>query len=171
MRIADSYNPSALLQQQAGLGADAAAQAKANAQRIAQKNETQETPEASKNERQTFDLPLIENMNDEEYEAFMRATQGMSDTDAQRAAQRLQLIAAAYEQSQRLINGGGMIAALSGQEQPSLLGDLSRGDVRTAINEGADVLRRMGQDDQIQSVRLMERLAMALTQKGLNLQG
>lgn len=170
MRVADSYNPNALLQQQAGLGAEAAAQAKSGAQKIAQKNETAEAAQ-SPDKRHTFDLPLLENMNDEEYEAFLRATQGMSDTDAQRAAQRLQLIAAAYEQSQRLINGGGMIAALSGQEQPSLLGDLSRGDVRAAINEGADVLRRMGQSDQAQSVRLMERLAMALTQKGLNLQG
>lgn len=170
MRIADSFNPSALLQQQAGLGAEAAAQAKAGANRQAQKNELIEESQKTA-DRQTFELPLIENMDDAEYEAFLRATQGMSDTQAERAAQKLQLVASAYQESQRLIQGGGLVAALNGQQPPSLLGDLSRGDVRTAINEGADVLRRMGQDDQIQTVRLMERLVMALTQKGLNLQG
>ena len=108
-------------------------------------------------------------MSDEEYAAFLRATQGMDEAAQVQAAEGLNLLASTYQNAQQVISGG-LLAALGG-DQSDLLQDLAKGDLRAAINQGADVLGRMNQNDQIRLVQLMERMAMALTQTGLNLQG
>lgn len=125
---------------------------------------------ATSEDRETFGLALLENMSDDEYDAFLRATKGMDSTKVERAGQTLQLVASAYENSQRLINGG-LLAALNSEEPPSLMSDLKSLNVQKAINEGIEVLKQMNENDQRQSVRVLERMAMALTQSGLNLQG
>lgn len=121
-------------------------------------------------ERTTYGLDILENMADEEYDAFLRATRGMDSTKVERSAQTLQLIAAAYQNTQNLITSG-LASTLNGEEFPSLMNDLKSLDVRKAIDEGISVLKQMSENDQRQSVRLLERMAMALTQSGLNIHG
>lgn len=116
-------------------------------------------------------LPLLEGMSDDEYDAFVRATKGLDETKIERAGQTLQLVASAYQNAQQIMSGGALLAALNGQEPPSLLADLKSLNVQKAINEGIDVLKRMNETDQRESVRTLERMAMALTQRGLSLQG
>lgn len=123
----------------------------------------------AKEERTTYGVPLITKMSDEEYSAFLRATKGLDEKQIERSAQTLQLIASVYQNTQNLINGGGMISALTGDQ--ALMNDLRSLNVQKAINEGISVLKNMNENDQRQSVRLLERMAMALTQSGLNLHG
>ena len=51
-------------------------------------------------ERQTFGLEILEKMSDEEYEAFERASAGMSDVEKMAAAQALYVFTDFYKQYQ-----------------------------------------------------------------------
>jgi hypothetical protein len=165
MQVSDSIRTANLLQQQSQQAKSAAPNPAENARSQSVENQSTQNPD-----RETFDIPALENMSDEEYEAFVRATKGMSETETVQAAEGLNLIASAYEASQRAINGG-LLRALNGDEQPGLMADLAKGDLKAAIDQGSEVLNQMKEGDQVRLARLMERMAMALTQTGLNLQG
>ncbi len=166
MQINDQMNTAALAQQTNRQAKEAASLP--GATQAASPQSLQET--APTQQRDTFEIPILEQMSDEEYTAFLRATRGMSEAQTVQAAEGLNLIAESYKATQQVINGG-LLSAMQSDEPSDLLADLAQGDLKAAIDQGAGVLGQMQEGDQVRLARLMERMAMALTQTGLNLQG
>lgn len=123
---------------------------------------TSETTTEADKERETYELDTLANMSDEEYEAFTRATANMSEKDKIQAAQSLHLVAKSFEQAQKLIFGGGMLAAMNGDDSyfknnPDML------------NKGIETLSQMSGGDGKAMASFLGRYKGALSSASLNL--
>lgn len=104
---------------------------------------TKDTTASTELPRETYGLDTIERMTDEEYAAFQRATSNMSPNEKIQAAQSLHLVAKSFEEAQKMLSGGGMVAALSGESEDSGYFK-SNPDM---IDKGISVLRQMSSGD------------------------
>ncbi len=69
----------------------------------------------TQNARETYGLDTLARMTDEEYAAFQRATANMSPNEKIQAAQSLHLVAKSFEEAQKMLSGGGMLAAMNSE--------------------------------------------------------
>ncbi len=141
----------------------------------AQTNETlstAKTSKTSKNEtntqsastadanRETYGLDTIARMTDEEYAAFQRATANMSPNEKIQAAQSLHLVAKSFEEAQKMLSGGGMVAAMNSENDGYFK---SNPDM---IDKGIGVLSQMSNQDGKAMANFLGRYKGALSSSG-----
>lgn len=115
--------------------------------------------------RETYGLSTLEQMTDEEYAAFARATAKMSPNEKIQAAQSLHLVAKSFEQAQQMINGGGLVAAMSGNSTDSGYFK-SNPDM---LDKGISVLKEMSSGEGRSMASFLTRYKGALAGGGLNI--
>lgn len=125
-------------------------------------DETQKQSDQLTSKRETYGLATLENMSDEEYAAFERATANMSPTEKMRAAQSLHLVAKSYQQAQSNINGGGLVNYMNGNT------DFFTQNTNV-LEEGIRVLNQMNDGSSKAMSNFLMRYKGALASNGLNL--
>lgn len=115
--------------------------------------------------RETYGLSTLEQMTDEEYAAFTRATAKMSPNEKIQAAQSLHLIAKSFEQAQQMINGGGLVQAMSGNASDTGYFK-SNPDM---LDKGISVLKEMSSGEGRSMASFLIRYKGALAGGGLNI--
>jgi hypothetical protein len=113
--------------------------------------------------RETYGLDTIKRMTDQEYAAFQRATANMSPNEKIQAAQSLHLVAKSFEEAQKMLSGGGMLAAMNGTDEGYFK---SNPDM---IDKGISVLRQMSSGEGKSMASFLTSYKGALSSNGLNL--
>ena len=126
---------------------------------------TKTTTDSTTTYRETYGLSTLEQMSDEEYAAFERATATMSPNEKIQAAQSLHLVAKSFEQAQQTLNGGGLVQALSGDSSSSGY-FTSNPDM---LDKGIAVLKNMSNNDGKSMANFLTRYRGALYGGGLNI--
>jgi len=125
---------------------------------------TSETKNSETTEnRETYGLDTIERMTDQEYAAFQRATASMSPSEKIQAAQSLHLVAKSFEEAQKMLSGGGMLAAMNGTDEGYFK---SNPDM---IDKGISVLKQMSSGEGKSMASFLTSYKGALSSSGLNI--
>ncbi|MFP4333343.1 MAG: hypothetical protein ACLFQJ_08580 [Campylobacterales bacterium] len=130
------------------------------------------TEESSEEKREDFGVPLLNLMNEEEYNSFLRATKEQDDSTKSRYANSLQMFSATFINA--TTNSSNGMSLLNDQDSSleSLLGDSAMLKISEfSIREGADILKNMAGENE-NMLDFMQRLKNALSSgKGIDVAG
>ncbi len=127
---------------------------------------TNTTSAQTTTDRETYGLTTLEQMTDDEYAAFERATATMSPSEKIQAAQSLHLVAKSFEQAQQMINGGSLVSALSDSGSQDSGYFQSNPDM---LDKGISVLKEMSNSEGKSMASFLTRYKGALAGGGLNI--
>ena len=122
-------------------------------------------------QRETYGLKTMETMSDQEYQAFIRATNSMDDLGKTRAAQTLHMMTSSYESSRQVMSGG-LAATLNGTAASATeLMEASAG-LTSMIDEGISLFKEMSGGGNKELNSFLQRYSYALkSEAAVDLQG
>lgn len=136
-------------------------------------SQTDSSSESEKESREDFGVPLLNLMNEDEYNGFLRATKNLDDATKSRYATSLQMFSATFINA--TTNSSSGMSLLNSQDDNSLENIIGRSAMlrisEFSIREGADVLKNMAGENE-NMLDFMQRLKNALSSgRGIDVSG